>query len=239
MAKWDVCVIQGMYHRAWNCLQVNGQYSEEFSMRVDVHQGSVLSQLRFILVLEVLVHNLCTGVPWELPCALVRVNMKKTKLMVSSFYLDALHKSNNYPCSVCCKRTYNNSTECFQRKLCVHKKCRSITGQLVTVQNYICLRCKGESRPIDGRPMIQVDVEGTKLDVEDTFWYLNDTLCSGGGYDSAIAARCYMAWEKFRKLLPVLTSRHPFPKVLGKVYMACVCRLCFMVVKSRVQTSCT
>ena len=30
-------------------------------------------------VLEVLVRNLCTGVPWELPCALVRINMKKTK----------------------------------------------------------------------------------------------------------------------------------------------------------------
>ena len=36
--------------------------------------------------------------------------------------------------------------------------------------------------------MIQVDVEGTKLDVEDTFWYLGATLCSGAGCDSAIAA---------------------------------------------------
>ena len=165
--------------------------------------------------------------------------MKKTKLMVSSFYLDSLHKSSNYPCSVCCKGIINNSTECFQCKLWVHKKCRSITGQLVTVQNYICPRCKGESRPIDGRPMIQVDVEGTKLDEEDTFWYLSDMLCSGGGYDNAIAARCCVAWGKLRKLLPVLTSRYHSPKVLGKVYMACVCQLCFMVVKSWVQTSWT
>ena len=33
-------------------------------------------------------------------------------------------------------------------------------------------------------------------------------LCSGGVCDSAIAAKCCVAWEKFRKLLPVLTSRH-------------------------------
>ena len=45
--------------------------------------------------------------------------------------------------------------------------------------------------------MTQVDVEGTKLDVEDTFCYLGDMLFSGGHCDSAIAARC-MAWGKFR-----------------------------------------
>ena len=45
---------------------VNGQYSEEFSMGVDVHQGSVLSPLLFILVQEELLHEFLTGVPWEL-----------------------------------------------------------------------------------------------------------------------------------------------------------------------------
>ena len=45
-------------------------------------------------------------------------------------------------------------------------------------------------RHTDGRPMTQVDVEGTKLDVEDTFCYLGDMLCCGGGCDSAIADRC-------------------------------------------------
>ena len=72
-------------------------------------------------------------------------------------------------------------------------------------------------------PMTQVDVEGTKLDVEDTFCYQGDMLCSGSGCDSVIADRWCMAWEKFSKLLPVLTSRHLSPKVHGKVYTACVC----------------
>ena len=32
-----------------------------------------------------------------------------------------------------------------------------------------------------------------------------------------------MAWGKFRKLLPVLTSRHLSPRIQGKVYEACIC----------------
>ena len=51
---------------------------------------------------------------------------------------------------------------------------------------------------------------------------LGDMLCAGGGCDSAIAARCCVAWGKFRKLLPILTTRHLSPKVRGKVYTACV-----------------
>ena len=47
-------------------ISVNGQYSEEFGVGVGVHQGSVLSPLLFILVLEALSREFRTGVPWEL-----------------------------------------------------------------------------------------------------------------------------------------------------------------------------
>ena len=75
--------------------------------------------------------------------------------------------------------------------------------------------------------MTQVDVVGTKLDMEASFCYLGDMLCSSGGCDSAIVARCCVAWVKFRKLLPVLTSRHLPPKECGKVSTW----LCSMVAK--------
>ena len=61
-----MCIIQGMYHNAQSSEQVHGLYSEEFGMGVGVHQGSVLSALLFILVLETLSHKFRTGVPWEL-----------------------------------------------------------------------------------------------------------------------------------------------------------------------------
>ena len=56
------------------------------------------------------------------------------------------------------------------------------------------------------------------LDLAGNFCYLGDMLCSGGGCGSAIAARCCVAL----KLLPVLTTRHLWPMICGKVYEACV-----------------
>ena len=60
-------MIQGMYAYARSRVCVNGQCSEEFDVGVGVHQGSVLSPLLFILVLEALSLEFGrTGVPWEL-----------------------------------------------------------------------------------------------------------------------------------------------------------------------------
>ena len=97
-------------------------------MGVGVHQGSVLSPLLFIIVLEALSREFRTGVPWELLYAddLVviadsleeciaklrmwkrgmeekglRVNMKKTKVMISGTGLNMLKDSGLYPCAVC------------------------------------------------------------------------------------------------------------------------------------------
>ena len=65
-------------------------------------------------------------------------------------------------------------------------------------------------------------VDGTMLDVEATFCYLGDMLCCGGGCDSAIAAKCCMAWGKFRKLLPVIIIIHLTRKIRGNMYKACI-----------------
>ena len=65
-------------------------------------------------------------------------------------------------------------------------------------------------------------MDGTQLDVEGTFCYLGDMFSAGGGCDRAIAARCCAAWSKFRKLLPILTSKHISFKISGKVFTACV-----------------
>ena len=44
--------MQGMYANAWS--RVGEGYSEEFEVKAGVHQGSVLSLLLFIIVLEAL-----------------------------------------------------------------------------------------------------------------------------------------------------------------------------------------
>ena len=47
----------------------------------------------------------------------------------------------------------------------------------------------GLCRPIDGRPENHVTLEGSKLDVVESFCYLGDELCPGGGCELATIAR--------------------------------------------------
>ena len=46
--------MQGMYANARSRVHVCEGYSEEFEVKVGVHQGSVLSPLLFLIVLEAL-----------------------------------------------------------------------------------------------------------------------------------------------------------------------------------------
>ena len=115
-----------------------------------------------------------------------------------------------------------NSIECSQCKLWVHKKCSGIKGGLSSNLDYVCPRCRDQARPIDGRPVSQVEVDGSLLDVEASFCYLGDMLCAGGGCELAIITRCCTAWGKFKKLLPILTSKHVSLLTRGKLFEACV-----------------
>ena len=106
----------------------------------------------------------------------MRVNMKKTKFLISGVGLNLLQDSGEFPCAICRSGVGVNSIECSQCKLWVHKKCSGLTGRLVADPEFVCQRCRGVACPIDGRPVTHVDVDGTQLDVEATFCYLGDML---------------------------------------------------------------
>ena len=55
-----MCLVQGMYSNARSHVRVGEGYSEEFEVKVGVQQGSVLSPLLFITVLEAF-----SGVPYR------------------------------------------------------------------------------------------------------------------------------------------------------------------------------
>ena len=114
----------------------------------------------------------------------------------------------------------SNAIKCSQCTLWVHKKCSGIQGRIVANPNYVCQRCRGQTRPIDGKTVSHVDVDVTLLDVEASFCYLGDMLSAGGCYSLAIITRCCTAWGKFKKLLPILTSKHISLTVRGKVFDA-------------------
>ena len=50
--EWLDKIVQSMYTNARSRVRFNDDHSEEFSVKVGVHQGSVLSPLLFITVLE-------------------------------------------------------------------------------------------------------------------------------------------------------------------------------------------
>ena len=60
------CVIRAGYVQQHRKQRVNNTYSDEFGVKVGVHQGTVLSPLLFVIVLEALSREFCTGTPWEL-----------------------------------------------------------------------------------------------------------------------------------------------------------------------------
>ena len=49
-------LVQGMYTNAQSWVSACDGFSKEFEVKVGVHQGSVLSPLLFIIVLEALSH---------------------------------------------------------------------------------------------------------------------------------------------------------------------------------------
>ena len=64
--EWIIKVVQAMYNNPRSSVRVNNSFSELFGIKVGVHQGSVLSPLLFIIVLEALSLEFKVGCPWEL-----------------------------------------------------------------------------------------------------------------------------------------------------------------------------
>ena len=80
----------------------------------------------------------------------------------------------------------------------------------------------GNARRIDGRPQSEVQVGPDKLEVVASICYPGDMLSAGGGCETTVTTRVKTAWKKFKKLLPVLTSRNLSYKTRGHVYSFCL-----------------
>ena len=246
-ANWIVHLVQGMYSNARSRVPVGEGYSEEFEVKVGVHQGSVLRPLLFIIVLEALSREFRCGVPWEdlyaddlviiaeslEECVRrlltwkeameekgLRVNAGKTKIMICGTGLDLLQSSGEFPCAVCCTGLGSNSIFCKGCKHWVHKKCSGLK-RLTEDPDYRCTQCKGTARPLDGRPQREVQVGPDKLEVVASFCYLGDMLSAAGGCELSTTTRVKTAWNKFKELKPVLSSRHLSFKTHGRVYSTC------------------
>ena len=128
-----------------------------FKVKVGVHQGSVLSPLLFIIVVDVLSREAREGLPWEVlfadDLALMaeseqglmvklrawrtamerkglKVNAGKSKVMVSAIDAGEIEEIGEYPCGVCYKGVGANSIPCTTCVKWIHCKCSGIAGSL-------------------------------------------------------------------------------------------------------------
>ena len=143
VGEWMVKAVMAMYERCRTVVRKKQGNSEEFEVKVGVHQGSVLTPLLFVIVLEAMTSEMREGLPWELlytddlvlmaeteealrdkiikwkDCLGskgLKMNLKKTKVMVSRRDLGVVEKSGKWPCSICGKGVGRNSIQCSSCK---------------------------------------------------------------------------------------------------------------------------
>ena len=244
--EWIVQLVQGMYANARSRVRVGEGYSEEFEVKVGVHQGSVLSPLLVIIVLEALSREFRSGVPWEdlyaddliiiaellEKCVRRLLTWKKAmekkgqrvnakKIMICSTGLDLLQSAGKFPCAVRCTGVGSSSIFCNGCKHWVHKKCSGLK-RLKKDPDYRCTWCQGTACALDGRPQKEVQVGPDKHEVVASFCYLGDMLSAAGGCELSTTTCVKTGWKKFKDLLPVLSSCHLSFKTHGHVYSSCV-----------------
>ena len=148
--KWLVKIVQAMYRNARSHVRVNETINDSFLGQVGLHQGSVLSPLSFITVLEALSIEIGSGFSEELlyadDLALVSKTLEdlkggleawkgaleseglkgKTKTIISSENDGKVTIEDKFPHAVCRKEEGSNSI-LWQFWTCwVHKKCSGI-----------------------------------------------------------------------------------------------------------------
>jgi hypothetical protein len=169
VAEWMVSAVMALYEGARTVVRTEDGESESFEVKVGLHQGSVLSPLLFLIVMEAVTRNFRGGLPWELLYAddLVliaesleelleklrrwklglerkglKVNVNKTKIMMEDKRENLVQATGRFPCAVCKKGVGGNSIRCRKCGKWVHGKCSKIKGKLALMEEtFRCGRC--------------------------------------------------------------------------------------------------
>ena len=240
-----VRAVMSLYDGAKTRVRVGSAYSEEFEVKVSVHQGSVLCPLLFAIVVDVITENARRGVVnellyaddlvimskdmealrkrfWNWKDALeskgLKVNTRKTKVMVSGSEGE-LFKSKIDPCGVCWRRVMANSVLFTKCENWFHGKCANImraTARLA--MHFVCLKCRG----IMEGTVDSIEKMCDEVETVNGFCYLEDRLNASGGCKAAVTSRVRINWVRFRECGELLLGNR-FPlRMKGNVYCGCV-----------------
>jgi len=144
-----VRAVVSLYEGAQTRVIVGLELSEEFEVKVGVHQGSALSALLFAIVVDVITESVRNGLMSEMLCAIdlvltskmieglrekfwkwkeafeskgLKVNLGKTKVVVSGAEGEVT-VSKVDPCGICGKRVMANSVLCVKFRKWIHGRC--------------------------------------------------------------------------------------------------------------------
>ena len=107
----------------------------------------------------------------------MRVNMNKTKVMISGERQKVTQKAVRWPC-VCGRGVGNNSIQCTSCQKWIHRKCCGIKSSMYKAMKTFV--CRGHMIPVTG--------DDANLELVDKFCYLGDMLSVDGD------AVCVYAW---------------------------------------------
>ena len=244
-------VIQILYESSRAMVRIgttNGvKYGKEFEVKIGVHQGSVLSPLLFITVMEEVSKKVRRGIPWEalfaddlavlatekeellehlekwnqaLGEAGMKINIDKTKVMKFSKDTVGHAETGKFPCGVCGKGVGANSILCTKCNKWIHGKCSGLLkGTMGVAKQFTCKSCSGDSIGIGAKAK---DKEGGEYEVVNQFCYLGNMLEANGGVAAAVRARIQKAWANWKKMAPLLQLRQLSYKIKGWIYRVVV-----------------
>ena len=240
-----VKAVMSLYEGSKTRVRVGQELSEEFEVKVGVHQGSALSPLLFAIVVDAVTESVRSGSMSEMLYAddLVltsetmeglrekfwkwkdafeskglKVNLGKTKVLVSGAEGEK-SVSKIDPCGICGKRVMANSVLCVKCGKWIHGRCakvKRVTARLG--RDFVCGRCNNQVNGFVG------PVEELCEEVESVrgFCYLGDRVNASGGCEAAVTARVRIGWVKFKECGELLNSKRFSLQMKGMIYRSCV-----------------
>ena len=240
-------LVMALYENSRSRVKTPAGISEEFNIGVGVHQGSALSPLLFIVVIQeatkeergenlkellyaddlVLMAETEEEVvekfrAWKrgMEKRGLKVNMEKTKMMVLGRKPAVTPESGRYPCGCCGRGVGANSVWCAGCNKWCHQRCSGLRDVRRVGGDFRCPNCVAGNRQEED--MRQVMVGGDQVEVVDGFCYLGDVMRGEGGAEAAVRARIANSWRSWRELASLLVNQS-IPLVnRAQVYKACV-----------------
>ena len=156
----------------------------------------------------------------------LRVNLAKTKVMISDINQGPTFTSGKHPCGVCCKSVSSNSIFCNHCVHWVHKCCSRLDHRLDHVVDFKCRTYLNPTVANDDDKKVRLG--NAECEVADQFCNLGDMLSAREGAESSSISGIRSGWKNFRKLLLLFATQAFLHKTKRKLIFS-LCQRCHAV----------